>query len=225
MKIVDLTHTSLREGQPAWPGTEPPKFEVGNELDVHGFRETLITMFSHTGTHMDAPYHYMRYGTPLEQLPIDIFVGKGLVIDATALKDTLDGIIGMEFIEPVKEKADQADFLLFKTGWDAYWATDKMFDRWPCPGDDVCYYMLEKGMKGIGVEVLSIDPLDDDKDCLSPEFQYRHKIVLKDNNFVIIENLCNLDQCGDDLFTFITLPLKYEQADGAPCRAIAILDD
>ena len=225
MKIIDLTHTILRKGQPAWPGTEPPKFEVGNRIDVDGFRETLITMFSHTGTHTDAPYHYMLNGTTLEKLPIDMFVGKALVIDATDLKDSESGIIDMKYIEPVIEKANQADFLLFKTGWDAYWATDKMFDKWPCPGDDVCNYMLETGKKGIGVEVLSIDPLDDDKDPLSPEYQYRHKIVLKNNNFIIIENLCNLDQCGNDLFTFINLPLKYEEADGAPSRAIAILED
>ena len=56
MRVIDLTHT-ICEDMPVYPGTEPPKLQTANTIERDGFRETLLTMYSHTGTHMDAPAH------------------------------------------------------------------------------------------------------------------------------------------------------------------------
>lgn len=86
MKVIDLTHT-ISENMPVYPGTERPKLEVKSTYDKDGFKETLLTMFSHTGTHMDSPAHLFLERTNLDSFSPEQFVGKGLVIDCSDLKE------------------------------------------------------------------------------------------------------------------------------------------
>ena len=100
--------------------------------------------------------------------------------------------------------------------WDKYWDTEKYYGKFPVISEEVADYLISSNKKGIGLDVISIEAIE------SEDLPMHHK-VLK-NNLVIIENLCNLDQIGSDLFTFCALPLKFINSDGASVRAIAILD-
>ncbi len=213
MKVIDLTHT-IKQGMPVFPGTEPPKLDPASTFEKDGFRETLITMYSHTGTHMDAPAHVRADGITLDEFPAHKFVGKAIVVDCSNLGagDT----IGISYINKYKNIIDDAEFVLFKTGWDKYWNTEKYYGKFPVIDDEVADYLINSNKKGIGLDVISIEDIDSEKLPL-------HHKVLK-NNLVIIENLYNLDQIGDGLFTFCALPLKFINSDGASVRAIAILD-
>ena len=122
----------------------------------------------------------------------------------------------MEYVEKVRELADEVEFLLFNTGWDANWGEDKYFGEYPVVSMEICQYLLDTKKKGVGFDVISIDPMAD---------LTRHKMLLSQRDIVIIENLTNLDQIGGGLFTFAALPLKYENADGAPVRAVAIIEE
>ena len=84
MKILDLTHL-IEEAMPVYPETEPPKLTPSNTFEQHGFRETLLTMGSHTGTHMDAPAHMLRDGKTLDQFPADKYIGTAYVLDCSDL--------------------------------------------------------------------------------------------------------------------------------------------
>ena len=86
MKAIDLTHF-IAEDMPVYPGTEPPKLAPANTYEKDGFKETLMTMFTHTGTHMDPPAHLFEGRTTLDKFPVEQFVGKALVIDCTDLKE------------------------------------------------------------------------------------------------------------------------------------------
>ena len=119
----------------------------------------------------------------------------------------------MEALAPVRRLADEADFLLFHTGWSRYWGKAEYFGDYPVPSLEVCRYALESGKKGLG-----IDPIAD-------EGLTRHRLLLSQRDIVIIENLTNLDKIGEGLFLFAALPLKYENADGAPVRAVAMLEE
>ena len=138
MKIIDLTQT-ISEGMPVYPGTEPPKLTIANTHEKDGFRETLISFYSHTGTHMDAPFHIFADRTRLDELPVEQFVGKALVIDCRDAGE--GGTIGMEYID--KALADEAEFLLFHTGWDENWGTEKYFGEYPVLSMEVCRYLLD----------------------------------------------------------------------------------
>lgn len=212
MKIIDLTHT-IRENMPVYPGTEPPKLEPASTYEKDGFRETLLTMFSHTGTHMDAPGHLFPDRTTLDGLDISQFAGKALAVDCRSLSSGEP--ITLDIIKQYGEKAEKADFLLFNLGWDKKWGTCEYFGDYPCIDDEVVDFILSTGKKGIGFDVIGVDPIPDAQ-------LVRHRKLFAEHEIVNIENLKNLDLCGDDLFTFLALPLKFENSDGAPVRAVAI---
>ena len=213
MKVIDLTHT-IKTGMPVFPGTEPPKLDAASTFEKDGFRETLLTMYSHTGTHMDAPAHVREDGITLDKFGADKFVGKAIVVDCSDLSE--GDTIYISYINKYKGIIEDAEFVLFKTGWDKYWDTEKYYGKFPVISEEVADYLISSNKKGIGLDVISIEDIE------SEDLPMHHK-VLK-NNLVIIENLCNLDQIGSDLFTFCALPLKFINSDGASVRAIAILD-
>jgi kynurenine formamidase len=215
MKVIDLTHT-ISENMPVYPGTEGPKLRIANTYEKDGFKETLLTMYSHTGTHMDAPAHLFPQRTTLDAFPAVQFVGKALVIDCSDLQEGQR--ITMDYIDRAREKADQANFLLFRTGWDRYWGTDSYFGNYPYITDEVADYLIKSEKKGVGLDVIGIDPISDTALTI-------HRKLFYESEIVVIENLTRLEEAGNELFTFCALPLKYSGADGAPVRAIAIIED
>ena len=211
MKVIDLTYT-IKEEMTVFPGTEMPKLINTSNYEKDGFRETSISIYSHAGTHMDPPAHIYPDRTTLDEFPASQFVGKGLVIDCRDLNEGED--ITLDCILKYGEKAEEVDFLLFNTGWDKYWGTDKYFGDYPCVNDNVLDYVVNGNYKGIGFDTIGIDPVLDEN--LS-----RHKKLFKDKDIVNIENLKNLELCGEEIFKFSCCPLKIENSDGAPVRAIA----
>lgn len=215
MRIVDLTHTMSAE-MPVYPGTEKPRFDPANTYERDGFKETWLSMFSHTGTHMDPPAHLLPGRTTLDKFPAEQFVGKAVVIDCTELG--AGGRITMEHVGRKRELADRADFILFRTGWDQYWGKEEYFGDYPYIDGEVADYLTGMKKKGVGLDVIGLDPIADESLTL-------HRKLLWENEIVIIENLTNLGAAGEGLFTFCALPLKYEDADGSPVRAIAVLEE
>ena len=213
MKTVDLTHT-ISNIMPVYPGTEQPRLSPASTYEADGFKETLITMFSHTGTHMDAPAHIFESRTSLDSLPVSHFVGRAVVIDCTDLG--LGGRITPERIMKYDE-AESAEFLLFFTGWDKKWGTEDYFGDYPCITEAAADYILKSGKKGVGLDTIGIDPISDANLTI-------HKKLFKEQDIVVIENLANLEAVAGRPFTFCALPMKYENSDGAPVRAIGILD-
>ena len=211
MRVIDLTHT-IESGMPVYPGTEPPILEPANTYDRDGFRETKISMYSHTGTHMDPPAHLFRDRTTLDAFPPEQFIGKALVIDCSSLKEGEP--ITMDHLSRYGTKAETADFLLFYLGWDARWGSEAYFGDYPCIDDSVLEYILEGSYKGIGFDVIGLDPIADGN-------LTRHKKLFQTRDIVNIENLCNLGLCGNDLFWFSCFPLKIRDCDGSPIRAVA----
>ena len=212
MNIIDLTHL-ISEEMPVYPGTEKPKLTPATTLEKDGFRETLLHMYSHTGTHMDAPGHLLTDAAMLDELPASAFIGSALVIDCRNLGE--GDAVPLSHITDYGEDAEKAEFLLFNFGWDKFWNDKKYFGDYPHLGDDAVDYIIKTKKKGVGLDVIGIDPISD------PTLKI-HKKLFGSGNIVVIENLCNLDKIGEALFTFAALPLKYENSDGAPVRAIAI---
>ena len=213
MRVIDLSHV-IEEGMPVYPGTEPPRLEAANTYERDGFRETKLTMFSHTGTHMAPPAHIFPGRTTLDRFPPEQFIGLALAVDCRALGE--GEAITMGCLEPYGAKAEEADFLLFNLGWDKKWGTPAYFGDYPCLGDDVMDFILKGDYKGIGFDVIGLDPVGAEL--------MRHKRLLREKDIVNIENLCNLEQCGRELFHFSCFPLPLRDSDGAPVRAAAWFD-
>lgn len=208
---MDLTHT-IKENMPVYPGDDTPKLIPVSTYEKDGFKETLLEMYSHTGTHMDTPAHIFAGRTALDEFPIEQFIGRALVIDCRDLEEAQ--FISMECINKVLDRAKKADFLLFNLGWDKRWGTDSYFGDYPCINDEVLDFIINGDYKGIGFDVMGLDPISD---VNLP----RHKRLFQDTDIINIENLKNLDLCGSDLFYFSCFPLKIENCDGSPIRAVA----
>lgn len=214
MKITDCTQI-ISETMPVYPGTEAPSLKTANSYADSGFRETLLTMTSHTGTHMDAPAHLFQGRTTLDQFPVSQFAGTALVIDVSDKGE--GGLITLADLKPAAAQLDNAEFLLFHTGWSQYWGTPKYFGRYPVLTPEVIDVLLKHGKKGVGLDTIGLDPIDDENLTL-------HRKLLSQDR-IIIENLCSLDTIGDDLFYFCAFPLKFINADGAPVRAAAFVPE
>lgn len=209
--LIDLTHT-MTEEMPVYPGTAAPVFNC--KTSRSGGQITRLDIESHMGTHMDAPRHMLLRGCTLETLPVSHFCGRALVLDVSELSS-----ITAEFLKDQNGAVHSADFVLFYTGWAQKWGTEEYFaDTYPILEPDAAAYLVSCGLKGVGVDVFSVDRLK------GGEFPI-HKILL-DGGLLIVENLClkkNLT-CRKDI-RFFALPMKYKNADGAPVRAVAELRD
>lgn len=206
MRIIDLTHV-LNEKMPVFPGTEQPVLKEALTIDDHGCREKLMTMFSHTGTHMDAPAHMLKDGKYLDDFEVHHFVGQAMVIPC----DKFEVEIPLEHIKAYD--LSDVDFVLLKTGWDKKWGHEDYFKGFPALSESAAEYLASLHLKGLGVDCISVD-------LMTSKSYEIHKILLE-KDMVMIENLTNLDQLSG-VFTLQVLPLKIENADGSPIRAIGI---
>ncbi len=209
--LIDMTHTITPE-IPIYPGTPAPSLSPACTLTKDGFRETLLTLSSHTGTHMDAPAHLLRDGRTLDQMPMSQFSGRATVLDVSE-----EGpVITEAFLRSNYEAIHCADFILFYTGWEDRWGTERFLeDAFPVPDEEAARYLVSRGLKGVGTDAISIDRMSDSRLPI-------HHILLKDS-VLSIENLCLKKVRGRKDFLFFALPLKFQDADGAPTRAFAEL--
>ena len=209
--LIDMTHTITQE-IPIYPGTPAPSLTPACTLTRDGFRETLLTFSSHTGTHMDAPAHLLQEGRTLDDTPMSQFSGRATVLDVSE-----EGpVITEAFLRSNYEAIHCADYILFYTGWEDRWGTERFLeDAFPVPDEEAARYLVSRGLKGVGTDAVSIDRISDSRLPI-------HHILLKDS-VLILENLCLKKVRGRKDFLFFALPMKFQNTDGAPIRAFAEL--
>lgn len=210
MEVIDLTHI-MNGDMPVFPGTEKPVFFQANTLEKDGFAETKFFMYSHTGTHIDAPAHMVAGTNSLDKLGAEHFIGKAVIIDCSSL-GKLE--IEAEDLAGYEERLREVDFIIIKTNWSSYWGSARYFDRFPFLTAEAAKWLTGFNLKGIGVDAISIDDME------TKNFPVHN--ILFSNNMIVIENLTNLDSVKEEIFMLSCLPLKYEMADGSPVRAVAI---
>ena len=206
MKVYDLTHT-IQNDMPVYPGTVQPKLTTACTIQEVGYRETLLHMYSHTGTHMDAPAHMLLDGAALDSYPGEKFAGTAMVVDCRERES-----ISLPLLQSYD--LDGVDFVLFCTGWDKKWGSPDYYEGFPCLTADAAAYLATLPLKGVGEDTISLDPCD--------SVDFPNHITLLRADFVNTENLTGLDALIGRRFTFVTLPLKFENSDGCSCRAIAL---
>lgn len=204
---IDLTHT-LHNGITVYPGTLAPEFEQGNTIPKDGFAELTIRMCTHTGTHIDAPSHLLPGAKSLDRFPIDQFTGAATLVDAAS-----ESRITLGALERAGERISQAEFVLFRTGWEAKWNTPAYFEAFPTLTPEAAHWLAAFNLKAVGLDAISVDRVED-------AHLPNHRILLE-REILIIENLASLGRLPGGLFELHCLPLKIENADGAPVRAFA----
>ncbi len=206
MKVFDLTQC-ICESMQVYPDTKAPKLDECNSYAADGFRETYLQMSSHTGTHMDAPAHMNPSAKTLDMKEASEFCGRAYVLDCRGKTSISTAMLQ-------NAELSDADFLLLCTGQDSKWGHPDYFEGFPVLTEDAAEYAASLGLKGIGVDAISVDPV-----C-GTDFPVHN--ILFANDMVSVENLCGLERfCGKTVF-FAALPLSFENSDGSPVRAIII---
>lgn len=207
MKLYDLSHR-LNNESPVYPGMEKPLFKPAATIDRDGYRETRMCFESHLGTHIDAPAHMLKQGKTLDELPLEAFSGRAVVLPVQAGTDS----IGQEFIESFRQEISGADFILFRTGWCDLWGTSGYFEGFPVLSGEAVQLLLSFQLKGIGFDVLSADPVE--------STTWDNHMAILDKGLVIIENLFLQKELSEVSGYFTCFPIPYEHADGSPVRAV-----
>ncbi len=210
MKITDLTHT-ITDDISVFSATEHPKITVAAEKETDGYSQKHISIYSHNGTHMDAPFHILKNGLTADDMPLEAFFGKGCVVD---FSEGTEKEISLEAIKSKEKEIRASDFLLIHTGWDKKWKTDDYTVGFPVLSVEAANYLTNFNLKGVGVDAISVDTID------SSEMTVHHALL--GAGMILVENLTNLSALPQSGFYFSSLPLKIKEADGSPIRAVAI---
>ena len=209
-KIIDIS-LSVSPSLPVWPGDPPIEMSRLSTIE-HGdsANVTHISMSAHTGTHVDAPYHFFSGdAATTDQLPLDLLTGPAYVVQIPDSEDRITANILRRLNIPTGTKR-----LLFRTRNSELWvmATGNFVEDFVAIDPGAAQYLVDLGVKTIGVDYLSVAPYSDTIPT--------HRILLG-SGVVIIEGL-DLSQVDPGFYELYCLPVKLAGADGAPARAILV---
>jgi kynurenine formamidase len=195
---------------PVYPGTQGPELIPACTIKRDGFAEKIVRLYSHTGTHMDAPSHLIEGNRDLDSYPVETFTGPGCCLD---LRDLTGQEIALAAMAPLADTLAAADYLLLNTGWSDRWGNETYFEQHPVLSPESARWLTGFNLKAIGMDNISADRFD------TETFPIHQTLLQAD--ILIIENLAHLDRLPVSGFRLTCLPLKLAQADGAPVRVIA----
>jgi arylformamidase len=198
---IDITRP-LAAGIACWPGDVPFRFRLGWQMAAGAAVNVgNVTTSVHTGTHVDSPFHYDPAGATTDRLPVDVFVGPAWVADVTGLDEWKTALAGVDLSATPR--------VLFRTGG---WPDDTQFPTAiPVMEADLPDWLAGRGVKLIGVDLPSVDPLD------SKTLDRHH--ALGRGGIHILEGL-RLDGVAVGRYELVALPLPLVGADGSPVRAV-----
>lgn len=210
MRLIDLSHTIV-PGMAQWPGDRQAlALHRRSEHGPDRHMSSALEFGCHVGTHIDLALHFKAGERPIEELPLDAFAGRALVVRAG------DGGTPGPLAAAVLDGVDLAgiDFVLFCTGWARHWGTGRYYREWPFYGEDLARRLAAAGLKGSGLDTPSLDAYAG---------HAAHDICAA-AGMINIENLAGLDGLPDAPFTLFVLPLKLAGTEASPVRAAALLD-
>lgn len=212
MKLVDLSLT-ISEHIPSFPGSPTPHFIDWSDIEHDGYNLELLFLSSHTGTHIDAPYHFAKNGLKIHQISLDRLVGKAILIKLKKTKNTPITKSDITSFEKKNGKIPNCSSIFFFTDWQKNLKKNNYFTENPGLDSTSAKYLASKKINLVGIDSPSID--------LGKDGSFTVHHILSKNNILIVENLANLDKIKSMEFNFTILPLKLKDATGSPVRAVA----
>jgi len=212
--LVDLSHP-LEDGMPVYPGDPVVRIRSATTVEEHGYNVLHVRMGSQTGTHVDAPYHFLDDGARIDQLPLELFLAPAVVVDVRNRPPRT--AITWDDLESVARRLGPGTALLLHTGWDVHWGTDAYFDH-PFLHGEAAARLVDAGVRTVGLDALSLDETVLDGE---PAGGFAAHLAVLGAGGVIVENLRGLERIVSPEPILSVLPLRLAGADGAPVRAIA----
>jgi kynurenine formamidase/predicted dehydrogenase len=205
-RIIDLS-------LPVNNGLRGASVETQKTIAKDGWNATTLTLYSHCGTHMDAPRHFVDGAAGIDQQALAACCGPARVLDLTPVQPR--ELLGIDRLAPWADRIQPGDRLLLRTDWHQRCGTDAYRNELPRVSIELARWLVARQVALIGVEPPSVADVNN-----RAELTEVHRTLLG-GNVTIVEGLAHLDEIRSDEVEFIALPLKVTDGDGSPVRAIA----
>ena len=175
---------------------------------------TEVNFWSHVGTHLEAPLHYIENGMDVAEIPIDQLIGEAIILDFTGKK--VGEPISLEDIKN-SGKIRKGDMVILKTGCDKFYRTPRAHDRPYLSSDATRWLAHDRKIKVLGTDAsgFEVPGIAD---------QPNHRILFE-KGIPVIEHLTNLSKLPKDRVTLFVLPFKARGLDSCPVRVVALVDE
>ena len=205
MKYYDIS-VPITPDLPVWPGDPSVKLTPASQIAAGDTANvTHLAMSAHTGTHVDAPYHFLEEGTTLEKVPLETMIGPAYVLYLPEVERITAADLEAAAIPEGTTR------LLFKTRNSEIWRRETAFQtEFVALTPDAAQFLVDRGVQLVGIDYLSIAPFDEGRPT--------HEILLG-AGMLIIEGL-DLSTVPPGNYTLYCLPLNLQGVDGAPARVI-----
>ena len=208
--MIDLSHTIVPD-MAQWPGdSQPLKIHRHSDHGPGSHRSSSLEFGCHVGTHIDVPLHFLAGQPGVQNLPLTSFVGSGRVV--TCGDGSSAAPLGPETVAGLD--LSFTDFVLFATGWEQHWGTDRYYSEWPSLSPELATILAASNLKGVGLDSPSLDTF---------KSSAAHDICAA-AGMINIENLTNLAELPSAGFQLLVLPLKLAEAEASPVRAVGLLE-
>ena len=215
MKIIDLTLT-ISNRIPTFPGSPQPNFIPWEKIKDDSYNLELLFLSSHTGTHLDAPYHFLEKGSKIHEISLKKLVSNAVLIKSRKKSNESVTKTDIQKFEKKHGKIVSFSSVIFYTGWQRNLQKKYYFTKNPGLSVSAAKYLASKKVSLVGIDSPSIDLGTDSKFSV-------HQIFAK-KGMLIVENLANLEKIKSSKFHLVVLPLKLKNATGSPVRAIAFVE-
>jgi arylformamidase len=212
-RVIDLSH-SLDPTTPVYSGYPPVEIRVleSTRYSIPGGRRalnsSLLSVGIHSGTHMDAPFHFFEDGATIDRVDLDHCVGVAQLLRIVVPDD---GKIERSQLSTYRDQLAGCGKVVLSTGWVKQWGRPEYFTQHPVITPDAADFLIECGVHLLGVDFPSVD-----------RAPFLTHVALLSHNVLILENLTNLDEIRAQSFQLVAVPLKFTGRDGSPVRAIAL---
>lgn len=224
-KVLDLSH-GLAAEIPYFPGGQAFEIAPMVQHEPDGYFSQRFTTGEHTGTHVDAPLHFVSDGAPVSDLPLEGLVGPAAVIDVVqAVSADPTYAVQVSDLEAWEQRhgtLGEGHIVLIRTGWAARWSDPVSYRnevegelRFPGVSLAASTLLTERGVRGLGIDTLSCDP--------GPSKDFAVHKQFHGAGGYCIENLARLEQLPEAGATVVVAPLPIVGGSGAPARVLAIV--
>ncbi len=210
----DLAH-DYHAAMTTQPMIGPPCIENVWTIGERPFNIQRLVLGTHLGTHVDAPFHFIKGGRTIDTYALGELGGPGLVLPVHA---GASQPITVRHLEAPGLTVERGDIVLLATGWDRKFSTPD-YHTHPYLSDEAAAWLVERGVRMVGVDFFSADlpvPLR------PPGFDWPVHHRLLGAGVLIAENLANLTRIGGRRLTIGAFPLKIRGGDGAPARIFGL---
>ena len=204
-RVIDLT-------LPLSLGAKGISIEPAKRIETDGWNASTLCLYSHCGTHIDAPVHFGVGTVTIDTIAVENLIGPAWIADVRPIE--YRALIEPQHLGDITGKFKPGESLLICTGWSAYYGQEKYRQELPRISEELAHWCVEKKVQMLGVEPPSVADVNNIE-----ELTTIHNILFE-GGVIVVEGLTNLTSVSKPQVTFIALPLKIAGGDGAPARAL-----